>query len=170
MFLKKFRRHCAGCAGANEGPGRNELKIDEIENYVGLQLLECRPNAKEEWKSFLKYDTHEDIWVLEYHWWINFQLKWMGYIIGRYESWEITFIENVQTKNGSVTLLWRNAKCNVNHWLSYFEQCALACLHLHFAFRQSKAMLQIYYKSRLYYRYVWCRRIFSKWFMSLWML
>ena len=20
MFLKKFRRHCAGCAGANEGP------------------------------------------------------------------------------------------------------------------------------------------------------
>ena len=71
----------------------------------------------------------------------------------RYESWEITFIENVQTKNGSVALLWWNAKCNVNPLLSYFERCTLAYLHLHFVFRQSKAMLQIYYKSRLYYRY-----------------
>ena len=39
----------------------------------------------------------------------------------------------------------QNAKCNVNPGLSHFEQCALACvrllanIHLHFAFRQSKA-------------------------------
>ena len=38
-------------------------------------------------------------------------------------------------------------KRNVNPGLSHFERCALACvrllanLHLHFAFRQSKAML-----------------------------
>ena len=52
-----------------------------------------------------------------------------------------------QILNGSVALLWRNAKCDVKLGLSYFEQCSLACmcllvnlhLRLHFAFRQSKA-------------------------------
>ena len=39
---------------------------------------------------------------------------------------------------GSVALLWRNAKCNVNPGLSHFEQCALH-FHLHFAFYKSKA-------------------------------
>ena len=50
---------------------------------------------------------------------------------------------------GSVALLRRNAKRNVNSGLSYFERCSLACvrllanlhLYLHFAFRQSKATL-----------------------------
>ena len=32
--------------------------------------------------------------------------------------------------NGSVALLLRNAKCNVNPGLSYFEWCALACARL----------------------------------------
>ena len=47
--------------------------------------------------------------------------------------------------NGSVALLLRNAKCNVNPGLSHFERCVLACtglladLHLHFSFRQIKA-------------------------------
>ena len=31
---------------------------------------------------------------------------------------------------GSVALLWRNAKRNVNPGLSYFERCSLACLHI----------------------------------------
>ena len=48
---------------------------------------------------------------------------------------------------GSIALLWWNAKCNVNPGLIYFERWALTCarlfanLHLHFAFRQSKATL-----------------------------
>ena len=50
---------------------------------------------------------------------------------------------------GSVALLRRNAKRNVNSGLSYFERCSLACvrllanlhLYLHFAFRQIKATL-----------------------------
>ena len=40
-------------------------------------------------------------------------------------------------KIGSVALLWRNAKCNINPGLSHFDQCALACAHLlakHFRF------------------------------------
>ena len=31
---------------------------------------------------------------------------------------------------GSVALLWRNANCNVNSGLSYFEWCSLACMCL----------------------------------------
>ena len=50
---------------------------------------------------------------------------------------------------GSVALLWRNTKRNVNPRLSYFELCLSACvrllanshLHLHSAFSQSKVTL-----------------------------
>ena len=51
---------------------------------------------------------------------------------------------------GSVALLRRNAKRNVNCGLSYFEWCSLACmcllanLYLHFVFHQSKATLPQY--------------------------
>ena len=53
---------------------------------------------------------------------------------------------------GSVALLWRNAKCDINPGLSYFKRCSLACTHLlanlhlclHFTFCQSKAMLPLW--------------------------
>ena len=51
--------------------------------------------------------------------------------------------------NGSVALLLRNTKCNVNPGLSYFEHCALASAHLlanfhfHFAFCQSKTTTEV---------------------------
>ena len=51
---------------------------------------------------------------------------------------------------GSVALLWRNAKHNVNPGLNSFEQRSLACAHLlanshlRFAFRQSKATLPFF--------------------------
>ena len=40
------------------------------------------------------------------------------------------FLLIVQRYYGSVALLWRNAKRNVNPGLSYFERCSLACLHI----------------------------------------
>ena len=47
--------------------------------------------------------------------------------------------------NGSVALLWRNSKYNVNPGLSYFERCLLACARLlaNLHFRQSKAWLPL---------------------------
>ena len=60
---------------------------------------------------------------------------------------------------GSVALLWRNIKCNVNPGLSYFERYMVACagflanLHLHFTFcqsRQSKATLAWFWVTRFW--------------------
>ena len=66
--------------------------------------------------------------------------KWKSYYQGFFDWIKITDF-------GSVALIWRNTKCNVNPGLSHFEQCTLICmrvlanfhLHLHFAFCQSKA-------------------------------
>ena len=58
---------------------------------------------------------------------------------------EIWWEKNVFGGNGSVALLWRNAKRNVNPGLRYFEQCLLACARLlaNLHFRQSKAKLPL---------------------------
>ena len=86
---------------------------------------------------------------------------------------------------GSVALLWRNAKRNVNPGLSYFEQCSLACLRilanlhlrLHFAICQSITQISrnllitvsqfVYLNHHCYYlenvwRWRWPCRFFGK--------
>ena len=72
---------------------------------------------------------------------------------------------------GSVALLWRNIKCNVNPGLSYFERYMVACagflanLHLHFTFcqsRQSKATLPWFWVTRF-----WIVPVLYRWILPL---
>ena len=102
----------------------------------------------------------------------------------RFLSWPRTlYFWRVQRYYGSVALLWRNAKRNVNPGLSYFERCSLACLRilanlrLHFAICQSITQISrnllitvsqfVYLNHHCYYlenvwRWRWPCRFFGK--------
>ena len=43
---------------------------------------------------------------------------------------DLIYLNDNTYQIGSVALLWRNTKCNVNPGLSHFERCTLACARL----------------------------------------